>query len=133
MVLSWFVRTVSSSARLRSSSRHGAMVKIMPSVARNSSVGPTYSASSRLRRMSAMYIWRRSRESSVMKRGCSSGRSSMSSRRAESMHSTLSWVKATSSRSNGWSSTKAMASRPMLMSLAIWATEAALEFQLICG
>jgi hypothetical protein len=109
------------------------MEKIMPRVERNSSVGPTNSASSRLRLMSAMYMCRRWRESSVMKRGLSSGRSSRSSRRAESMHSTLSWVKATSSRSNGWSSMKAMASTPMLMSLAIWVIEAALEFQLICG
>ncbi len=68
-----------------------------------------------------------------MNRGLTSGRSSRSSRFAESMHSTLACVNATSSRSNGWSSMNATASRPMLMSLAIWPIELAFEFQLICG
>ena len=96
------------------------MVKIIPRVARNSSLGPVYSASTRLRSTSAMYMRRRRRESSVMKRGLSAGRSRKSSSSAESTQSTLSWVKATSSRSKGWSSTKQTASRPMLMSCAIW-------------
>ena len=82
------MRTVSSSARFRSSSRAGSMVNTMSSVARNSSLAPTYSSSARLRRMSAMYICAAQARVLGDEARLNSGRSSRSSstRRVDAQH-----------------------------------------------
>ncbi|HVH13415.1 MAG TPA: hypothetical protein VM759_10200 [Longimicrobium sp.] len=108
-------------------------MKRIASERRKSSDGPAKSASASLRWMSAMYSRRRLRLSSVMNSGFRSGRSSTPSSVAASSTRTSGQACCTSSRSNGWSSTKRKVSRAMLSDLAICATFCPLAFQLIWG